>query len=135
MTTAPAGAPDLAVSARNLSRHYQISGGLFRPETTVRALQEASFDLRQGETLAVVGESGCGKSTLARVVTMIEPPTGGSLATAAQRLQVHRNTVKYRVARAHEVRGRPLGGADNDRLDLELALMACAWLEPPAPAG
>lgn len=61
--------------------------------------------------------------------------TGGSLATAAQRLQVHRNTVKYRVARAHEVRGRPLGGADNDRLDLELALMACAWLEPPAPAG
>lgn len=82
MTTAPAGAPDLAVSARNLSRHYQIGGGVFRPETTVRALQEASFDLRQGETLAVVGESGCGKSTLARVVTMIEPPTGGSLAIA-----------------------------------------------------
>ncbi|MDD7940772.1 helix-turn-helix domain-containing protein [Actinomycetospora lutea] len=57
--------------------------------------------------------------------------TGGSLATAARRLQVHRNTVKYRVARAHEVRGRPLG---DDRLDVELALMACAWLGPPAPA-
>ena len=57
--------------------------------------------------------------------------TGGSLATAAGRLQVHRNTVKYRVARAHEVRGRPLG---DDRLDVELALLACAWLGPPAPA-
>ena len=34
---------------------------------------------RQGKTLAVVGESGCGKSTLARMVTMIEPPTAGTL--------------------------------------------------------
>ncbi|PVZ07953.1 PucR family transcriptional regulator [Actinomycetospora cinnamomea] len=58
--------------------------------------------------------------------------TGGSLAATARRLRVHRNTVKYRVARAHEVRGRPLGG---DRLDVELALMACAWLGPPADAG
>ena len=35
--------------------------------------------------------------------------TGGSLATTARRLQVHRNTVKYRVGRAYEVRGRPAG--------------------------
>lgn len=92
--TAPDTDPGLAVSARNLSRHYQLGGGLFRPETTVRALQEASFDLRQGETLAVVGESGCGKSTLARVVTMIEPPTGGSLAIAG-----HPGDPKNRAAR------------------------------------
>ena len=58
--------------------------------------------------------------------------TGGSLATTARRLQVHRNTVKYRVGRAYEVRGRPLGGADHDRLDVELALRACVWLGPPA---
>jgi hypothetical protein len=58
--------------------------------------------------------------------------TGGSLASTARRLRVHRNTVKYRVARAHEVRGRPLGATDNDRLDVELALLACAWLGAPA---
>jgi len=58
--------------------------------------------------------------------------TGGSLATTARRLQVHRNTVKYRVGRAYEVRGRPLGSADHDRLDVELALRACVWLGPPA---
>ena len=57
--------------------------------------------------------------------------TGGSLATTARRLRVHRNTVKYRVARAHEVRGRPVGHGD-DRLDVELALLACAWLRAPA---
>jgi DNA-binding PucR family transcriptional regulator len=58
--------------------------------------------------------------------------TGGSLATTARRLQVHRNTVKYRVGRAYEVRGRPLGSSDHDRLDVELALRACVWLGPPA---
>jgi dipeptide transport system ATP-binding protein len=38
-----------------------------------------SFAIPPGRTLAVVGESGCGKSTLARMVTLIEPPTAGTL--------------------------------------------------------
>ena len=38
-----------------------------------------SFAVEPGRTLAVVGESGCGKSTLARMVTLIEPPTSGTL--------------------------------------------------------
>jgi len=70
-------APLLHASA--LTRHYQASRGLLRPKSVVRALDGVSFTLREGETLAVVGESGCGKSTLARQVTMIERPTGGSL--------------------------------------------------------
>ena len=44
----------------------------FAHKAIVRALDGVSFSLRDGETLAVVGESGCGKSTLARQVTMIE---------------------------------------------------------------
>ncbi|MHA6345862.1 ABC transporter ATP-binding protein [Roseivivax sp. CAU 1761] len=70
---------DAILRAENLQRHYEIGGGAFRAAATVRALDGASFELRPGRTLAVVGESGCGKSTLARVVTMIEPPSGGSL--------------------------------------------------------
>lgn len=49
----------------------------------------------------------------------------GSFRSAGERLHVHRNTVKYRVDRAIEVRGRPL---DDDRFNLELALLACQWL-------
>ncbi len=65
--------------AEGLSRHYLLSRGPFTKAATVRALAEASFRLDAGRTLAVVGESGCGKSTLARLVTLIEPPTGGTL--------------------------------------------------------
>lgn len=52
----------------------------------------------------------------------------GSFRTAGERLHVHRNTVKYRVDRAIEVRGRDLS---DDRFNLELALLACRWLGKP----
>lgn len=67
------------IDARRLSRHYEVSGGLFAKPASVKALSDTSFTLHAGKTLAVVGESGCGKSTLARVVTMIEEPTSGEL--------------------------------------------------------
>ncbi len=67
------------VEARGLSREYHVRRGLFAPAATVKALNEASFKLEAGRTLAVVGESGSGKSTLARLLTLIETPTTGSL--------------------------------------------------------
>jgi dipeptide transport system ATP-binding protein len=70
---------EVVLEARNLSRFYEVGGGILRKSGVVRALQDASFRLEAGKTLAIVGESGCGKSTLARVVTMIEEPTAGEL--------------------------------------------------------
>ncbi|HVM78193.1 MAG TPA: peptide ABC transporter ATP-binding protein [Stellaceae bacterium] len=65
--------------AVDLARHYRISRGLFAEPAILKAVDGVSFSIEPGRTLAVVGESGCGKSTLARMVTLIEPPTSGSL--------------------------------------------------------
>ena len=70
--------------AENLQRHYAVRRGLFATPAIVRALSGVSLSLQPGRTLAVVGESGCGKSTLARLLTMIEPPTAGTLKIGGQ---------------------------------------------------
>jgi dipeptide transport system ATP-binding protein len=74
----------VVLEARELTRHYEVSRGLFRPAALVRALNGVSFALAASRTLAVVGESGCGKSTLARALTLIEDPSSGSLRIAGQ---------------------------------------------------
>ena len=74
------------LTARNLTRYYTVSRGAFSEPALLKALDGASFTLERGKTLAVVGESGCGKSTLARLITMIEPPTSGSLAISGHEI-------------------------------------------------
>ena len=50
---------------------------------------------------------------------------GSSYTAAAEQLLLHKNSVRYRVARAEQLRGRPIR---DDRFDVELALRACRWL-------
>ena len=70
---------DLVLRAGDLRKHYSVSRGMFAEDATLKAVDGASFDLYRRRTLALVGESGCGKSTLARMISMIEQPTSGSL--------------------------------------------------------
>lgn len=89
---------ETVLQATNLTRYYEVARGGFKKPATLKALDGATFTLKKGQTLAVVGESGCGKSTLARLVTMIEEPTSGELiikgvdvckATAEQKRELH----------------------------------------------
>jgi dipeptide transport system ATP-binding protein len=70
---------ETVLETEDLARTYWIGRGLLRGSAALRALDGVSLRLAAGKTLAVVGESGSGKSTLARLVTMIEPPSGGTL--------------------------------------------------------
>lgn len=75
--TAEAAAPVLQVD--RLCVHFPISrGALFRPNRgVIRAVDGISFEIAEGETLALVGESGCGKSTTARAIVGLVKPTSG----------------------------------------------------------
>ena len=62
----------------NLSKEFPIKSGLLQRETgRVRAVQDVSFSIGRGETLALVGESGCGKTTVSRCILRALPPTQG----------------------------------------------------------
>jgi dipeptide transport system ATP-binding protein len=69
----------VVVEAKNLRQVYKIRRGMFREPAHLQAVGGVSFAIEAGKTLAVVGESGCGKSTLARMVSLIEKPTAGTL--------------------------------------------------------
>jgi oligopeptide/dipeptide ABC transporter ATP-binding protein len=72
------GEPILRVE--HLVKEFPVKNGAFGGRSgAVHAVDDVSFDLRQGETLAIVGESGCGKSTLARCVTRLLEPTSGRI--------------------------------------------------------
>lgn len=74
MSTAP------ILDVKGLTKHFSIGGGLFTGSPSlVRAVDDVSFTLEPGKTLALVGESGCGKTTLARMLLKLLEPTAGQV--------------------------------------------------------
>ena len=73
------GPPVLSVS--HLVKEYAVRRrGLFAAHyASLRAVSDVSFDLKQGETLGLVGESGCGKSTLGKCILRLTAPTSGRI--------------------------------------------------------
>ncbi len=77
-TTAVLSTAAPAVEVRGLSKEYKIRQGGFRSEL-LRAVDDVSFQIPRGKTLALVGESGSGKSTVAKMVLQLEKPTAGEI--------------------------------------------------------
>jgi oligopeptide transport system ATP-binding protein len=72
--------PKTLVSVRNLKKYFPIYTGLLRRHTgNVKAVDDVSFDIIEGETLGLVGESGCGKSTVGRTLLRLYEATAGSI--------------------------------------------------------
>jgi peptide/nickel transport system ATP-binding protein len=68
------------LEARGLKVHFPIRRGILRRTVGhVRAVDGVSLELREGHTLALVGESGCGKTTTGKAILQLISPTGGSV--------------------------------------------------------
>lgn len=79
------GARPVLVEVHEAARHFDVSPPLLnrilerKPRSLLKAVDGVSFDIRQGETLGLVGESGCGKSTVARLLVGLYRLTSGSI--------------------------------------------------------
>lgn len=68
------------LKVEGLKQYFPIKGGfLGRTVNHVKAVDEISFTIYEGETVSIVGESGCGKSTTGRAILRLEEPTEGSV--------------------------------------------------------
>lgn len=68
------------LEVKNLQKHFPIKSGLFQRTTGwVKAVDDISFHIYEGEAFGLVGESGCGKTTAGRTILRLIEPTGGSV--------------------------------------------------------
>ena len=64
------------VDVRDLKEYFPVKTGLFQTKP-LKAVDGVSFQIKEGETLGLVGESGCGKTTVGRTLLRLYKPTGG----------------------------------------------------------
>ena len=72
-----------------LVKHFPITRGIFRKQVgTVKAVDGVSFEIKERETLGLVGESGCGKSTTGRVILQLLQATSGKVFLRSMNLRL-----------------------------------------------
>ena len=125
-----------------LTTRFDVGHNLFgRVTHRVHAVEEVSFDVYPGETLALVGESGSGKSTIGKTLQQLIAPTGGAVryngrtsspwtAPAANGC-ARRSSTSSRIPMPRWTRARPWPSASPNRS----ARTACCRTRPPSRAA
>ena len=91
--------PQTTASIKKLSVFFPMPKNNFFSKTEhLKAVNNLSFDIKEGEILGVVGESGSGKSTLARSILKLQKPTGGSISVFGENIlrMNNKQTKKFR---------------------------------------
>ncbi|MDH4986994.1 ATP-binding cassette domain-containing protein [Aminobacter anthyllidis] len=112
------------VEVRNLVTRFDLKAGLFgHVSGRVHAVENVSFDIFPGETLALVGESGCGKSTVARSLMQLDKPRSGSIRFDGIELIGAPRQVVARFRRQAQMVFQDPFSSLNPRMTIEQSLM------------
>ncbi|HPT85748.1 MAG TPA: ATP-binding cassette domain-containing protein [Bacillota bacterium] len=83
------------LEVKNLKQYFSIPNGLFE-SLTLKAVDDVSFVIKEGETLGLVGESGCGKTTVGRSILHLYKPTSGEIIFDGVKIESKKTIKEYR---------------------------------------
>jgi len=87
------------VEVKNLKKYFPVNTGMFTSKP-LKAVDDVSFAIKQGETLGLVGESGCGKTTVGRTLLHLYKPTAGEIWFDGKQIQTKKDLHEYRQTTA-----------------------------------
>ena len=83
------------IQVKNLKQYFNVNTGFFSSKP-LKAVNDISFDIMEGETLGLVGESGCGKTTAGRSILHLYTPTGGEVWFRGKQLKTKADINEFR---------------------------------------
>ena len=83
------------VEVRHLKEYFPINTGFFSSKP-LKAVDDISFSIKEGETLGLVGESGCGKTTAGRTILHLYKPTGGDILFRGKEIKTRADINEFR---------------------------------------
>ena len=84
------------IEVKNLKQYFNISTGFFKSRP-LKAVDDISFSIREGETLGLVGESGCGKTTAGRTILHLYKPTAGEIIYRGKPIKTAQDIKEFRT--------------------------------------
>ncbi len=83
------------LEVKNLKQHFDIPNG-FMKSLKLKAVDDVTFEIKEGETLGLVGESGCGKTTVGRTILQLYKPTAGEVWFDGNLIQSKKSIQEFR---------------------------------------